>query len=660
MGQSFIAGKQYYYQAFLLAALFIAGPANKAHGQQMEGNDSLKTEKLEDVVISTRVSAVSQNRGQSVTIITAEQIKALPVSTLDELLRYLPGLDMAQRGAFGAQSDINARGSRFNQNLVVVNGIPANDPLTGHFNANFMVSPGEIERIEIVRGPSSLAYGGSGIGVTIHIYTYGFDTGQKDSAQFRSNMRLSSGSYEQQEMAFTARYQMQGYYLGGSIWNYNHTGVSRPDTSSTFMKRRQYGIHAGGVINDHVRFALRGFAGESDFDARHFYTASVLDKSVESLDRLRGEAAVFYRHSDHLQMDVRYSFMQTKDRFAFVPESVNRHNSQLHTVQVNNQWNKNLTFISWGLQGMSGTLKSNDRGNREKQNVDIYGIVSHYLNQLNQTGVRYGLRLRVDDAGNLNWMPQVWVNHYMGKWVLRGGSGIATRTPTYTEYFVSTGLTSLAGGRNLGNPGLEDEFTFNSELGLDWKPKAGIVLGATVWHRASSDLIDYILTQGSEIPDAHNVSDTLSYFYAVNLGKMNNVGAEFTFNHRGTVDHAKISWEYMVAYSFNHLLNSSDFDGTKYLLSSARNLVNINGAVEVKWLRFSSTFLYKERRQVESNTVLRVPSPQYMVWNPGVGLIIPGGYVEFSARNVFDTRFYDIGGVQQPGRWFVFMIKAGI
>ncbi len=66
--------------------------------------------------------------GRNIISIKGEQFNQLPVHSLDELLRYLPGIEVQQRGPQGSQSDITIRGGTFQQVLVIIDGVKLNDP----------------------------------------------------------------------------------------------------------------------------------------------------------------------------------------------------------------------------------------------------------------------------------------------------------------------------------------------------------------------------------------------------------------------------------------------------------------------------------------------------------------------------------------------------
>src|SRR6476646_11025513 len=110
---------------------------------------SQNNNELDPVTIS---SSLTENRssqtGRNIFIIKGNKFNSLPIHSVDELLKYVPGVEVQSRGPLGAQSDISIRGGTFQQVLVILDGIRLNDPNTGHFTSYIPISPEEIDRIE--------------------------------------------------------------------------------------------------------------------------------------------------------------------------------------------------------------------------------------------------------------------------------------------------------------------------------------------------------------------------------------------------------------------------------------------------------------------------------------------------------------------------------
>ncbi|HAY89693.1 MAG TPA: TonB-dependent receptor, partial [Bacteroidetes bacterium] len=145
---------------------------------------------LDSVTVSaTRLPVKKYESGKNITTLTAKDIKELPVTSVDELLQYVGGINLNSRGGFGVQSDIGMRGSTFSQVLVMVDNQRINDGLTGHFNSNIPIPLSEIHHIEIVRGSASASYGADAVGGIIHIKTKTYQgLWEEEKSEFNGNI----------------------------------------------------------------------------------------------------------------------------------------------------------------------------------------------------------------------------------------------------------------------------------------------------------------------------------------------------------------------------------------------------------------------------------------------------------------------------------------
>ncbi|RYZ59407.1 MAG: TonB-dependent receptor, partial [Chitinophagaceae bacterium] len=156
---------------------------------------SAQESELDPVTVAASLQPIKASQtGRNLVVIKGEKLTDLPVHSIDELLRYVPGLEVQARGPYGAQSNIILRGGTFQQVLVLVDGIRVNDPNTGHFTSYIPIAPGEIDRIEVLKGASSALYGSDAVGGIISIITKTF--AQKSPVKtVQAVAQLTGGEY---------------------------------------------------------------------------------------------------------------------------------------------------------------------------------------------------------------------------------------------------------------------------------------------------------------------------------------------------------------------------------------------------------------------------------------------------------------------------------
>jgi outer membrane cobalamin receptor len=106
-------------------------------------------------------------------VITREQIERAHYTSLVDVLRHVPGIHVEQPGSRGGRASIYTRGLDPNQTLILLDGVRLNDP-TNNRGGSFDLStldPAGVERIEIVRGPTSAVHGSDAIAGVVNIIT---------------------------------------------------------------------------------------------------------------------------------------------------------------------------------------------------------------------------------------------------------------------------------------------------------------------------------------------------------------------------------------------------------------------------------------------------------------------------------------------------------
>lgn len=121
------------------------------------------------------------------TIITSEQIQTMQIGNVSELLDKVAGISVAAQGGSGQSSSVFMRGSNSNHTLILIDGVRVNSATLGTTNIA-AISPNQIERIEIIKGPRGALWGSDALGGVIQIFTKKLESGEgKVTVGFGSN-----------------------------------------------------------------------------------------------------------------------------------------------------------------------------------------------------------------------------------------------------------------------------------------------------------------------------------------------------------------------------------------------------------------------------------------------------------------------------------------
>ncbi len=124
------------------------------------------------VVTATRIPTAIENIPAGVSVVDRATMETRDYNTLVDALSALPGLRVVQSGGPGGNASVFIRGTNSDHVLVLLNGMPINDAADPDGAFNFGVDTlGDIERIEVVRGPMAAVYGSNAIGGVINLIT---------------------------------------------------------------------------------------------------------------------------------------------------------------------------------------------------------------------------------------------------------------------------------------------------------------------------------------------------------------------------------------------------------------------------------------------------------------------------------------------------------
>lgn len=618
---------------------------------------------LDSVMVSaTRLSVKKYESGKHITTLSAKEINELPVTSVDELLQYVTGINLNSRGAFGVQSDIGMRGSTFSQVLVLVDNQRINDGLTGHFNSNLPIPLSEIHHIEVVRGSASVSYGADAVGGIIHIKTKTYVGMNDKEPQTELNGTIAYGDHNltMTDVGLRAQQSRFGYSaamksnqstgeqlvnpnfinsgLGDSLYN-NHFDLKTYTAALTF-KSKYWKIYA------------RAGADQRDFAAKYFYSANKYDEATEKINAYWSQASVAYEVNGS-QTALNIGYRHNQDSFIFNPLLPrNSHITQRVNATLSHNRNIGNTRFSFGAQTDYNTIASNDRGDHNIVNNALFVLAHRKLDQLNING---GLRLEHSEKIGLQLIPQLNLSLPKNNIVYRASAGRSIRQADFTESYNFYLRKNTPGGFSIGNPDLEAESAYTFDLGADAYISPKLKITNTIFARSSSNLIDYALTNSTEITNLINLQDSTDYFYASNIKESFTIGNEFGLTYKTELAYATIDW--LLNYTYIQTNTPTDVV-SKYIANHP--IHNLNGGATVHFNRFvwniGGTLITRNAEDIPS--IDGQVQNQYGLLHTKLSYTSPTAGIKLfvNVRNVLDTQYQEILGAQMPGRW----VMAGI
>jgi vitamin B12 transporter len=246
----------------LLLVLFPGAPRARDGDIAAEPLDTGYSERVS--VTAARTPIPVDETGNSITILTREDIERRGHVFLADLLRGLPGLSISRSGPAGAQTQIRVRGAEANHVLVRIDGVDVSDAFGADEIPLEILTSFDIERIEFVRGPQSGLWGSDALAGVINILT-------RSEGTPGGTASVEAGSF--------GTVQAGGRYGFGNKRLRFDTSVSHLDSDGTNISRQ--GSERDGTENTTATAHLRYTPSERPFDidltARHTDSVSDFD-----------------------------------------------------------------------------------------------------------------------------------------------------------------------------------------------------------------------------------------------------------------------------------------------------------------------------------------------------------------------------------------------
>jgi vitamin B12 transporter len=165
-------------------------------------------------MISAVRGAIAGDRvAENVVVYSWKRIQTMTARNLGDVLSYVPGVDVGVGSRLGQATALSIHGSNSRDVLVMVDDIPFNSQLSGQANLS-RIPIENIQRVEIIKGASSSAWGSS-LGGVVNVITK--DTG--DTAVPKGSVTSSIGGFKTRKnsLELAGKVAAVGYYVSDSL-----------------------------------------------------------------------------------------------------------------------------------------------------------------------------------------------------------------------------------------------------------------------------------------------------------------------------------------------------------------------------------------------------------------------------------------------------------
>jgi vitamin B12 transporter len=514
-------GKDMFYKTALLGAVAF-GFTVSATAQTA----SIEETKLDTIIVNgSRLDQTMTEIGSSVSVITRDDLEELGVDFALDAIATAPGLTVNQNGAFGGNASVRIRGASNDQTLVLIDGVPVNDPTGTGGGYNFAyLDTDTIERIEVLKGPQSTLWGSDAIGGVVSITTKRPTEGLSGTVfgEYGSFNTLRGGA------SISNANEIGDFRLAAT--GLTTDGISKADEANGNSEDDGYDsqtVSAKGGLNlpasVRLETSLMWSDAESEYDSYAFGAqGSVADgDEVTNSETLSGnitlKAPLFDGRLENL-VQIGYADIERENTSNGVQSYFTEGDRVLFRYQGTFAINDTNTLAF-------GTEREETSANEQESSIDSLFALYEFkpVDSLTLTG-----GIRVDDqktfgSETTGRVAAAWTATDQLTFKASWGQGF--KAPSI---FQSTYICTFC-GLTAPNTNLKAETSEAYDIGVQWQSaNERIVLGATLFDQETENMIDFSYTAGYDniaLVDSQGVE--LTGAYAINnwLG----IAASYTF-----------------------------------------------------------------------------------------------------------------------------------
>jgi vitamin B12 transporter len=538
------------------------------------------------VVTANGFEQPAEEVGQAITVIDGEALARLQITSITDVLATVPGVRVSKAGAVGQQASVFIRGGNSSQTLVLIDGVRINDASTpnGQFDFGALLT-GNIDRVEVLRGPNSVIWGSQAIGGVINVTNA---LPSEDGLAVRARGEYGYAHTASASGNVAGRAGGVSGSVGGSYFRTDGISAIVGGTERDGYRNASANARLKVELSDAVNIDLRGYYNDAD--------GAYDDSGPNTPPAFRNKQFLGYAGLNASLMNGKFnnrlSYSRTDiDRDGTHPNASSFSNFAAKALIDRFEYQGRLDVIEAatlvvGLEHeRTGAETFFPAGGGTAPDKAKSTVTSGYAQAIIRpvAGLTLTGGLRHDDFTNYGSATTFGANFVYtpneGKTLFRGTYAEGFRAPTLVEAIFP-----------FGNPALKPEKARSFDVGVEHKALDGrVVIGATWFQRKSDNLIEFSLvsfqseniararSSGLELMLAAKPTDTLtlsaqySFTNAENRSPGSNFGKQLARRAKHSAS-LSVDWAtpwkldlgaslFMQGDSFNNPSNSQRLDG---------------------------------------------------------------------------------------------------
>jgi len=557
------------------------------------------------------------------TIVTRDQIDRWQSKSLTDVMRRLPGVDIAQNGGLGQQSSMFIRGTNSSHVLILIDGIRLNQAGISGSSDLSQIPISLVQKIEYIRGPSSAVYGSDAIGGVVNIITTRNKLGSTITAGIGSNGYQSYDASTQQKLGDDTVGTFAGNYTythGYDVVASGNTGAQSQQDRDGFMSRTLYGsiLHN---FNESISGFIRGYGFDNRTAYDGYYTPGSPLLDTQQLYNQTWDTGLRYKEGIYAtQLIGSYTHSKTYNfdpRYGQYDPSATLDDVQQYNVQWGNTLQAWHGTVSGGLDWQKQTTTPGTNylsEGYEQRDTGVYATTQQLFGPVTLEGA-----VRSDDNSQFGqhttWQSSA-AYEFIDGYRFIASYGTAFKAPNlgqvYSQYYGNTNL--------------------KPEESKQWEGAFEGLTGPVTWRVGGykneiTNLID---------------SDPATYrYYNIGEAKIKGVEATASFD-TGPFSH-QLSYDYV---------DARNAQTNAILLRRAKQQVKYELDWQVEQIDWAVTYHYLgERYDTDYNTYQTVKLGGVSLWDLAASYPVTS-HLTVRARiaNLFDKDYETAYGYATPGR----------